>query len=73
MLLHEALEVVLGRVAGIQLIELRQELILERRPGRSHRLHVELDDRLLRDAVERESGRSPRLPAKRVSLRSTPA
>ena len=59
MLLHEAFEIVLGRVAGFELIELRQKLILERGVGSGHRLYVETDRRLLRDAVERESGEAP--------------
>ena len=39
-LLHEALQVILGGIAGVQLPQFRQELILEGGHRRRHRLHV---------------------------------
>ena len=51
-LLHEALQVILGGVAGVQLAQFRQELILERGLRRRHRPHVEADRRLLGAGIE---------------------
>ena len=72
-LLHEALQVLLRGIARIQLTEIRQELILQGRPRRRHRMDVEADRGFAggrarrpraqgcRDQQEMEHGR--RLPA----------
>jgi hypothetical protein len=46
-LFHEALDVILRRVAGFQFRDFREELVLQRRPGRRHRRDGQTDDHLV--------------------------
>ena len=54
-LLHEAFQVILGRIAGIQLPQFRQELILEHRFRRRHRPHGQMNGGLLPAGIERKA------------------
>ncbi len=51
---HEALEVTMGGVAGVQLPQFRQELILQHGLWRRHRTDGEMDRRLLGTRIQRE-------------------